>query len=114
MSKTKKEFLEKYARHPELAKKVFRQMGADWKEIIKYPEDYRDAGAGVSGFIYYSETVPFAKRNLVLIMNSLNEFEHETGSPLKKPTDDKTQFYNWLSWFALESVIDDVICYKES
>ena len=110
--KTKKEFLEG-SRSPKLAQKVLNQMGMTWKEIIDNPEDYRDASAGVSGFIYYNETVEFAKDNLVLIMNALNEFETETGAPLDKPTDDETQYYNWLSWFALENTISDIIDFKE-
>jgi len=114
MTKTKKEFLNKYASNPELARKVFNQMSASWKEIIKYPEDFRDAGAGVGGFIYYNETVPFAKQNMTLITRALHEFEQEIGMPLKKPTDDETQYLNWLAWFALENTIDDVIQYKES
>lgn len=112
--KTKKEFLERFASHPELAKKVFRQMGVDWKEIIEYPEDFRDASSGVSGFVYYRDTVPFAKRNMVLITKALHDFEQEMGTPLKKPTDDETQYLNWLAWFALENTIDEVMGYKES
>ncbi len=110
--KTKIEFL-KNCRNPELAKKVLNQMGEEWKEIISRPEDFRDASAGVSGFIYYSETIPFAKRNLVLIINALNEFEQDCGL-LGKPTDDETQYYNWLSWFALENTIDDIMNFKEA
>lgn len=110
--KTKTEFLNN-CRYPDLAKAVLNQMGADWKELIKYPSDYRDAGAGVNGFIYYSETIPFAKKHLVKIMNALNEFETETGCHLNKPTDDETQFYNWLSWFALENTIQELMDFLE-
>lgn len=112
MEKRKKIFLEK-CRYPELARRVLDQMGESWNNIIKYPEDFRDAGAGVSGFVYYSDTVPFSKRNLVLIMNALNDFENEIGSPLNKPTDDETAFYNWLAWFALENTIQEIIDFKE-
>ena len=110
--KTKKEFIEN-CQHPELANKVLNKMGASWNEIIEHPYDYRNAGDGVSGFIYYSETVPFAKSNLVLIQNVLNEFELECGV-LKKPTDDETQYYNWMAWFALENTIQEIIYYKEN
>lgn len=112
MKLSKSKFISE-SRYPELTKKVLNQIGVEWSQLKEYPYDYRDAGAGVSGFIYYSETVPFAKHNLVLIMNALNEFENEIGEPIKKPTDDETQFYNWLSWFALETVIDDLICQTE-
>lgn len=112
--KTKKEFLERFASNPTLAKKVLNQIGESWNNIIRYPEDYRDASVGVSGFIYYKDTVAFAKRNLALITKALHEFEQEIGTPLKKPTDDETEYLNWLAWFALENTIDDVIQYKES
>ena len=104
---TRKAFVEN-CRYPELAKKVLNQLGASFADLIECPIDYRDAGAGVSGFIYYSETVPFAKRNLMLIMNALNEFESECGL-LNKPTDDETAYYNWLAWFALETTVQEVM-----
>ena len=109
MKLTKKNFL-KECGNPELANKVLNQMGADWKELIKYPEDYRDAGNGVSGFIYYSETEPFAKRNIELILKVLAEFEEDCGT-LNKP---KENILNWYSWFALENTIQDVIYFKEN
>ena len=89
------------------------QIGVDWKQLCEYPEDYRDASAGVSGFIYYTETVAFAKRHLVKIINALNELENDIGEPLKKPNDDETQYFNWLAWFALETVIDELVRVKE-
>lgn len=113
MSKTKREFLEEYSSTPELAKKVFNQMNVPWADLKKYPSDYRDAGAGVSGFIYYTDTVKFAKKNLILIMDALREFEQEIGEPLNKTTDDETGFYNWHAWFALEHIIDQVISYLD-
>ena len=111
MNKTKKDFLENYSSCPELAKKVFRQMVPTWPEVIRYPDDYRDASAGVGGFIYYTETRPFAKRNIELIREALNIFENEIGEPLKKDNDN---LLNWYAWFALEHVINEVICYKEN
>lgn len=112
--KTKKDFLENYSSNADLAKKVINQIGLNWKDLIEHPNDYRDASAGVSGFIYYYDTVRFAKRNLVLIMNVLNDFESQCGLLTNKPTDDETQYYNWLAWFALETVIHEVINYIES
>ena len=107
---TKKSFLEQ-TNNSELAKKVLNQMSASWKEIIQFPQDYRDASGGVGGFIYYNETLPFAKRNLILIQNALNEFEQECGL-LDKPTDE-CGYYNWLAWFALENTINNIICFTE-
>lgn len=111
--KTKKDFIENYCTCPELAKKVFNQLGVPWSEIKERPEDFRDAGAGVSGFIYYYDTVPFAKKNLIHITMALNEFESEIGEPLSKDYGDETGFFNWYAWFALEHVIDQVMTYMD-
>ncbi len=108
MKLTKNKFLET-CNNSELARKVLAQLGENWTDLVSRPEDYLNAGAGVSGFIYYDETVRFAKRNLVLIQNALNEFERDCGH-LDKPTDDETQYYNWLAWFALENTISDLCC----
>lgn len=111
--KTKKEYLQK-SNKPDLAKVVLKQLELDFNELLERPNDFRDASAGISGFIYYSETTKFAKDNLWLITKALNEFESEIGEPLKKPIDDETQYLNWLAWFALESVIDEIIQLQES
>lgn len=103
---TKKSYLEQ-SRHPELARKVLRQMGADWKDIVKYPMNYRDPQGGVSGFVWFNETEPFAKRNIELILDAVGDFEEETGcSVLSNMGDNKL---NWLAWFALETVIQEII-----
>ena len=86
-------------------------MGATWAEVWENPEDYRDADAGVSGFIYYNETEPFAKRNIKNILTCLNNLEDELGEPLKKDNDN---LLNWYAWFALEHIIDKVMCCKEN
>jgi len=99
---------------PELAKKVLKQIGLPFKEVWEHVEDFRDAGVGVSGFIYYSDTVKFAKKNSYLIMAALLEFENELGEPLNKPVDGEQQYFNWLAWFALEHVIQDIMYLKES
>ena len=109
--KTKKDFLSNN-NNPELAKKVFNQLGTTWKELCENINDYRDAGNGISGFIYYSETISFTKRNIHLILKALNDFENECGN-LKKPIDDHDTYYNWLAWFALENTINDVMSYLE-
>ena len=56
--------------------------------------------------IYYSMSVA--------ITNALNEFENECGLLENKPTGDETQYYNWLSWFAWENVMSEVINYIEN
>lgn len=92
-----------------LFRAVMRQMSATWDEVWGHPGYYRDAGAGVGGFIYYSDTEPFAKRNIKEILYCLNSFEDELGEPLKK---DNQNLLNWYAWFALEHIIDKIMCYK--
>ena len=88
---------------------VIKQIG-DWDSIYEYPMDYRDASAGVSGFIYYTDTEKFFKDNCIEILEVLAEFEDEIGEPLEKDTDNLA---NWYSWFALEHTIQKIIDYKE-
>ena len=97
-------------REKSLFRAVMRQMSASWREVWANPTDYRDAGAGVGGFIYCCDTEPFAKRNLLNILLELTEFEEELGEPLKKDADSPL---NWYAWFALEHTIDKVIQAKE-
>lgn len=103
----------KESRYPELAQKVINQMDLDFREIIERPYDFQNANAGVSGFIYYSETTEFAKSNLWAITKALNEWEQELGEPIKKPIEDETQYLNWLAWFALEIIINEIIQFTE-
>lgn len=91
-----------------LFKAVMRQMTATWKEVWERPEDYRDAGAGVGGFIYYAQTELFAKRHIEDILEVLREFESDCGL-LEKDEN----ILNWYAWFALEYVICKVIDCKE-
>ena len=93
----------------QLFKAVIRQVGS-WKDVYERPEDHRDASAGVSGFIYYTDTEKFAKRNIENILKCLTDFESEIGEPLKKDIDN---LLNWYAWFALEHIVDKVMCYKE-
>ena len=112
--KTKKDFIENYSSNPELAKKTLKAGGLSWDEIKDMMWDAYAANTGaVPGMIYYSDTVKFAKRNLVLIMNALNTFENECGLLENKPTDDETNFYNWLAWFAWENTMSEVLSYLE-
>ena len=94
----------------DLFRAVIRQMSATWQEVFECPMDYRDAGAGVSGFIYYTETEKFAKRHIENILSVLNKFETNIGEPLKK---DNNNLLNWYAWFALEHTIQKIIDYKE-
>lgn len=113
--KTFKKFLNTYSSNPELHEKVFNAGGVDFREFKERPNDFYAVNTGsVGGMIYYEDTVRFARKNLVLIMNALNDFENECGLLPNKPTDDETQFYNWLTWFAWESMAGELISYLEN
>jgi len=94
----------------ELFDAVIEQTGIDWDDIYEYPDNYRDAGGGVSGFIYYTETEKFFKENCLNILRVLEEFEQDIGEPLRKDTENLA---NWYSWFALEHVMQLILDYKE-
>ena len=113
--KTKKEFLSNYTSNEELAVLTLKQGGVNWNDIKTYPQDYYAANSGsVPGMIYYSDTVEFAKENHLLILQALEEFECECGKLDKPSTQDETQYFNWLAWFAWENTMSDVINYLES
>lgn len=113
--KTLKKFLAGYSSRPDLHGKVWKMGGVPFSEFKERPMDFYAANTGaVSGMIYYEDTVHFAKKNLVLIMDALNDFEKECGLIPDKPTDDPTQFYNWLTWFAWESMAGELMNYLEN
>lgn len=114
---TIKEFVETHCSgesEKRLFRAVMKQIG-DWKGVFQNPEDYRNAKEGVNGFCYGAQTVPFAKKNIVDILNVLNEYEHELGKPLNtKPCDaDESSLFNWYAWFALEHCVQLIIDYNE-
>ena len=112
---TKKKFIES-TNNPKLTKATLKQGGIDWDDLIKYPYDYYDAASGsVNGMIYYANTVKFAKKYQDDILDELDLFEDETGAKLNKPKRiDKTLYYNWLSWFAWENMMSNLINQLES
>lgn len=63
----------------QLQKAVLNQIGVTAKEFKQYASDYRDASAGISGFIYYSDTHKFAVDNQSLIVELLEELADEQG-----------------------------------
>ena len=112
MTTTTQQNFIKTHRNPQLAEAVLDQMGMDWEEIIERPYDFSDASAGVSGFIYYSETVKFAEDHYEAIRKEYEEFKEEMGGEVKHPdylSDGKTAYLNWMAWFALEIIMQDVI-----
>ena len=107
-------FVENVASNSNLAKEVFEQMGADAEEIISRPSDYQDASAGIGGFIYYNETIPFAKNNLDDILQSANDWEQMTGSRPNIDESSETSLYNNYAWFAVEFIMMELSCFVET
>ena len=117
MSKfSKKRFLEEFSSDPEWHKIVLKQGGVDWELIKKNPYDYYAANIGsIPGMIYYKDTVKFAKKHHLKILQILDEFENECGKLERKPSPlDEDLYYNWLAWFSHESCLSEVIAFIES
>lgn len=121
----------KKACHP-LKRAVMRQFGNSeyFYESVPDIANYGASG-GVSGFIYYSDTVNFTKRNKNKIMQSLTELSNDIGESIvsmlshwsclkgmsqceimeglyNPKSDNKTTVYNALAWYALEDVANCV------
>jgi hypothetical protein len=121
----------KKAYHP-LKRAVMRQFG-DSESFYESVADIANHGAsgGVSGFIYYSDTVNFTKRNKNKIMQALTELSNDIGESIvsmlshwqclrgmsqreimeglyNPKSDNKTTVYNALAWYALEEVANVV------
>ena len=119
-------------KHP-LKQAVARQMGGmDSLYESVYDISCHGANCGWSGFIYYSETVAFTKRNKQKIIDCLKEDASNCGESfanfisgfrcfkgmtqdeimdgLYNPkSDDMTTVYNGLAWYALESVCHAIV-----
>ncbi len=110
---------------------VKKQLGADWKEDLQNVVSCSSGAAGgFTGFIWYEDTVQFAKKYRKAIVELLEEQAQEYGysGPIEmvksfnclkgfdaterevarslygRPTDDDTQILNALAWYALEEV----------
>ncbi|WP_298946139.1 hypothetical protein [uncultured Polaribacter sp.] len=117
MSKlSKKTFLEKHSSNPEFHKKILKKGTVEWQQLIKCPQDYYAANTGsVPGMIYYKDTVAFAKKYHLSILQILEEFESDCGKLENKPSpQDEIQYFNWLAWFSWESCMSEVISFLES
>lgn len=128
-----KDFIEFTNTDGKLIKAVKRQTGRDWAEFQDELKNVSaspcGAAGGFSGFIYYSETVAFWRRNRKVITEQLNELalslgenvmsmvmsfggikdgdfsEDEIGRALYGRYDDELQqIYNVFAWYALEEV----------
>lgn len=58
---------------------VLTQIGVTKKEFTNNVSDYRDASAGISGFVYYADTHKFALKNQKLIIELLEESAEQMG-----------------------------------
>ena len=126
---TKKDFLQNTNLPTPLVESVAKQMGS-WDSFKESAQDIarHGADAGWNGFIYYDQTVTFAKQNLDSIMQVACDLANELGmgvtdmvasfgclrgdgitsndvaACLVSDTDNTVRVMNALAWFALEEV----------
>ncbi len=131
--KTLKSFVEKSHIEEKLVRAVVRQMGG-WENFTNSAPDITNHGidSGFGGFIYYSETVKFAKKNLPEIMelaknmandmgenkyqiiegfNCLKDYENlDVGESIyNKKSENHPTVLNALAWFAGEEVAQSYV-----
>jgi hypothetical protein len=128
-----KDFVEFTNTDGKLIKAVKRQTGRDWSDFQDLLRNVAacssGAAGGFCGFIYYSETVAFWRRNRTIITERLNDLafslgentlqmvmsfggikdgdfsEDEVGRALYgRYNSDLDWIYNTFAWFALEEV----------
>ena len=138
------DFLKAANTNPKLASAVIRQFGG-WDYFKEQAHDVANYGiaGGFSGFIYYSETVSFAKKHKKLITESIRQFaddvvgenftkviadfnclkksgikENDVMMALMSPRSCEehtvTQVYNALAWYAGETVARKYVDYLEN
>jgi len=112
---------------PELIRAVVKQCGG-WDEFKSIAHDVYNHGAsgGFSGFIYYTDTVGFTSKYKKPIWNLCKEYSQDCDLSgfefiskfrclnldiyavaeawFDKKSEDRTDVFNALAWFALESV----------
>lgn len=127
--KTLKSFIEASNISPKLIRAVVRQIGG-WGSFKGSAQDVVNHGAagGVSGFIYYTDTVAFTKRHKAEILKMADELASSIGEgnattliagfnclknysalevseAIYNPrSESRTDVFNALAWFALEEV----------
>ena len=130
---TLKNFIEFTNTDGKLIKAVKRQSGLDWVDFQDYLKNVSNspcgAAGGFCGFIYYTETTKFWRKNRKVITSRLKElafelgenmlqmvmsfggikdgnfYEDEVGRALYGRYDvDLLQIHNIFAWFALEEV----------
>jgi hypothetical protein len=126
--KTLKEFKKESHINPKLIGATVRQFG-DWESFTESAEDVVNYGinGGFGGFIYYTDTEAFTKRNRALILDMAKEMAESLGEGLfemiagfvclkgysaeevaegiyNSRSDHRTTIYNALAWYAGEEV----------
>ena len=78
---TLKAFINQTSIPAKLARATVRQAFGDWESFKERADDIANYGAsgGYGGFIYYSDTVDFAKRNLPEILERAEQQAEEFG-----------------------------------
>lgn len=123
------DFIDSVAIPSSLVRSTVRQCGG-WDSFKEMAEDVsrHGAGGGFHGFIYYTETVAFARRNKAALLDHIKEQAKEFGEPSPAAFvaafhcldgyeageieaalytgkgEAATQVYNALAWYALEEV----------
>lgn len=77
---TQKDFIKHSHIDPALIRAVVRQLG-DWQTATERLPDIASHGAqsGYSGFIYYTETTAFARKNKTVILKLAEDLAQEIG-----------------------------------
>ena len=126
--KTVKQFCSESNQPAALIRAVVRQVGGfdSFKEMAEDVTKY-GAGDGFNGFIYYSDTVRFTRKNKAAIVESLESLSDDLGGTMvgllcgfncfkdyteseilngfyNPRSEDRQQIYNGLAWYALEEV----------
>lgn len=126
--KSIKEFISKSSLPSKLIRSVIRQIGG-WESFKESAQDITNYGlaGSYSGFIYYTETVAFTKRNKEEIDLLLKDLASDLGESFSEllcsfnclkgyydseildgyynpRSENRAEVYNALSWFALEEV----------
>ena len=128
--KTMKEFIERSHINPGLIRSVVRQSGG-WDSFKEDAQDISNYGidGGFHGWIYYTETTAFTRRNKKLIIEALEQMSEDLGEGMLEMVshfgvfrndpisidelaraiyqgkgDSVTTVLNVLAWFAAEEV----------
>lgn len=121
------EFIRQSSIPEKLIRSTVKQIGG-WDEFKNRAEDITSYGAsgGFSGFTYYSDTVPFTKRNKAAILDFAKEQAQDFGESMltmvgnficlkispeeaaeaiyNPKSEEQTTVYNALAWYILEEV----------